>query len=300
MMINDISSKQNKPKYLKLLAAQRQLYSEAKFIQSIRLMLSVPLAIILSILALIIPNVSVYTALYGIFVTFFDIVLFSQQQKDIQEKAAKIQQQFDCDVLELDWNQFNIDNYIPIETIDEYSQKFQARNKEPKLLNWYAVEVKKLPIWKARVICQRSNVWWDAKLRRRYANYALILFFILLFVLFLLGIVGGLTTENFILTIVNPLAPALILTFRQYQEQKESATKLDNLFNNAESLFNELSQNNLNQQEIEEKSYRLQNQIYENRRCNPPIPDWFYKLSRDKNEELMNKGVESLIAKIKA
>lgn len=300
MIMNDISFKQNQLKSLKLLAAQRQLYSEAKFVQLISLILSVLLAIILSISALIVSKISVYVALYGIIITFVDIVFLSQEQQSKQEKAAKIQQQFDCDVLELDFNQLNTDNYIPIETIDEYYQKFKKKNDEQKLLNWYSIEVDKLPIWKARVICQRSNIWWDAKLRRRYAHYALILFFILLVVLFLLGIVGKLTTENFILTIVNPLAPALILTFRQYQDQKESATKLDNLFNNAESLFDELSKSHLNQQEIEEKSYRLQSQIYENRRCNPPIPDWFYEFSRDKNEELMNKGVETLIREIQA
>jgi hypothetical protein len=38
------------------------------------------------------------------------------------------------------------------------------------LKDWYPVSVGQLPIHEARLICQRSNIWWDAKQKLRYCN----------------------------------------------------------------------------------------------------------------------------------
>lgn len=41
------------------------------------------------------------------------------------------------------------------------------------LKDWYPKEVAALALPLARLVCQRANCWWDANLRRKYANWLL-------------------------------------------------------------------------------------------------------------------------------
>jgi hypothetical protein len=53
----------------------------------------------------------------------------------------------------------------------------------------------------------------------------------------LLGLVGGLTLEKFLLAVLAPLTPAFVLGLRQYTEHNEAAARLDKLRENAEILL---------------------------------------------------------------
>jgi hypothetical protein len=140
---------------------------------------------------------------------------------------------------------------------------------------------------------------WDAKLRRRYSKWIAITLSILTIIVFLIGLVGGLTIEKFLLAVLAPLIPAFVLGLRQYTEQNESATRLDRLREKAEKLLEKVISQRLTQQDFEIESYNLQSEIYDNRRYNPPlIFEWIYFRSRGEQEEQMSKGAESLVQEL--
>nr|WP_298920801.1 S-4TM family putative pore-forming effector [uncultured Nostoc sp.] len=210
--MNNIPQEQNTQQQLDKLAAQRQLYSDAKALQIISVVISVPLVIAWSISVAILPKMSVYAGLWGIIVTFLELLIFSRLQNSTQEKAAKIQQIFDCEVLQFNWLNLNCGIRIEPETIIDASTRF--KHKDPNystLKNWYAVSVGKLPIHEARIICQRSNIWWDAQLRRRYSKWVIFVLVTLSIIVFLIGLIGGLTLEKFLLAVLAPLTPAFVL-----------------------------------------------------------------------------------------
>src|SRR5205823_2713280 len=93
----------------------------------------------------------------------------------------------------------------------------------PPLTDWYAPVVSELPLDVGRVICQRTNCWWDSTQRRRYATWVLASVIIVTLLMVGLGFVGGLTVEKLFLAILLPLSPALILGVRQFSEQTEAA-----------------------------------------------------------------------------
>lgn len=155
-----------------------------------------------------------------------------------------------------------------------------------------------MPIHQARIICQRSNVWWDAKLRRRYSKWIVIILITLTIVVFLIGLVGGLNLEKFLLAVLAPLMPAFVLGLRQYAEHNEAANRLDRLRENAEILVQKAVSKKLTQQDLEMESYSFQTQIYDNRRHSPLIFDWLYSRLRSKDEEQMNKGAESIVLEL--
>jgi SMODS-associating 4TM effector domain len=291
--MNTIPQDQNTPGRLKLLAAQRQLYSEAKKLNALSIIISVPFAVVCSILVAILPGWTTSAALCGILVTLIDLLYLSQQQKSLQEKAAKIQQRFDCDVLQLNWSNFNCENEIEPETINDASNRYIAKNKNYSALeDWYSVNVDKLPIYQARIVCQRANVQWESQLRRRYSNGIATVLTLLAVIVSLIGLIGGWTIEKLLLAVIVPLLPAFLIGLRQYRENRDAAIKVERLRENAEALIRETIDKRLTQQELERKSYDLQAQIYDNRRRNLLIFDWIYSLPKNKDEESMNQSAE--------
>lgn len=293
--MNDISETQNTLESLDLLAAQRQLYSEAKRLHMISVIICVPLVIVWSILVALVPSLSAYAALWGIVVTALELLCLSRLQRMMQTKAARIQQLFDCKVLQFQWMNLNCGIRVEPETIIGAASRYKKNSSCFKLRDWYPVSIKVLPIHQARVICQRSNVWWDAQLRRRYARWIILVLAVLTLAVLLIGLVGGLTLEKLILAILIPLLPAFVFGIRQYIEHQEAADRLDRLREDSESLVQEVISGRYTSHDLEQKSYSLQTQIYDNRLRSPLILDWLYSQLRDENEEKMNRGAEVLV-----
>jgi hypothetical protein len=294
--MNTIPQEQLTHKQIERLAAQRQIYSDAKRIQVVLITLSVPCVIVLTLVAAVFPRFQVFVAFWGIIVTILDIVVFTPRQKLLQEKAAKIQQLFDCDVLQMDWFKLNSGNRPEPETVVEASSRHKRIDPNySKLQNWYPVSVGQLQIHLARLICQRTNCWWDAQLRRRYAVWGLVTIVGLTVLVFLVGLIGGLTLEKFFLVVLAPLIPAVVLGIRQYIEHTEAAARLDSLKESCEGLWSHAIRGRFTPQEVTEESYKLQNEIYDNRKRNPLIFNWIYRRLRKQQEEQMNRGAEELI-----
>lgn len=297
--MNNISQEQNTQRSLDLLAAQRQLYSDAKGLQMVSVIMSVPVVIAWSILVALFPPLAVYAALWGIIATLLELLFFSRLQKSTQEKAAKIQQIFDCEVLQFNWTSLNCGVRIEPEAIVDASNRYKCKKRNlAKLQNWYPTSVGKLPIHQARIICQRSNIWWDAQLRRRYSKWIVFVLFVLTIIVLLIGLIGGLTLEKFLLAVLAPLTPAFVFGLRQYTEHNEAAVRLDRLRENAEALVQEIINRRYTPQDLERESYSLQTQIFDNRRRSPLILDWLYSRLRNEDEEKMNKGAESLVQEL--
>lgn len=298
--MNNIPQKQNTLHQLERLAAQRQLYSDAKKIQSISVIFSIPLVVVWAMLVAVFSELKVYAAFWGIAITFLELFLLARLQRSLQEEAAKIQQLFDCDTLQLNWSNLNSGSRPDPETIIDASTKFKYKDPSYSTLeDWYPVSVRQLPIHQARIICQRSNIWWDAQLRRHYSSLLVIVLIALTIIVFLIGLIDGLTLEKFLLAILAPLIPAFVFGLRQYIEHNEAATRLDRLKEKFEVIWQQVINGKLTPQELERESYILQTQIHDNRRRNPLIFEWVYSHFKPKNEDQMNKGAEALIQELR-
>jgi hypothetical protein len=308
--MNTIYQKQNTTQNLKLLAAQRQLYSNAKDLQTTSILISIFVAIILPILSVRFPLSASYIALAGIVLTLTETLYSSRLRKCIQEKAANIQQIFDCSVLQFDWESLDCGNHIEPEIINDASDKYKRKYKRKysdyfkKLRNWYLVSVEQLtnfeqlPVYEARILCQRSNVGWDIQLRRRYCQWIFIIFVFLAIFAVLIGLIERFTIEKFLVVVIFPLLPASVIGLSQYLDNNEAATKLDFLKKDAETLFQQVKSGIYTVQDLEKESYSLQRKIYDHRRSSPLIPNWFYSIFRNEDDEKMNKTLNSLVQEL--
>jgi hypothetical protein len=294
-MPNTIPELQNSELQIKRLAAQRFMYSTAKRAQIAQLLLVIPGTILLSILGLFIPSLAPWQAIYGVLVLLVEAIL-DNWQKHLRKQAAKIQELFDCETLDLDWNVLEIGPKPDIETVIEGSNNYlRKRGNFDELVNWYPPVVGNLPIHLARLICQRTNLRWDFQLRRWFAQRALALTAIVILLLFVFSLWNQLSLERFVLSVLAPALPVFSWGFREYQKQTEVAEDLERLKSQVEEYWNDAIKARISIHQVEVKSRALQDEIYDLRKDSPLIFDAVYSYFRMKYELLASKGAEELV-----
>lgn len=299
LQMNDIVEKQNAEKQLRRLAAQRQLYSKAKDIFGGQLVLGGPIAFMCAITALAVPRVEGYVAACGIVITLLDLLWLEPWQRRLKEHAARIQEIFDCDVLQLSWNDIKVGKKPDAELVKEQADRYFKHVQKPlPLSNWYPTVVGALPIEMARIVCQRSNCWWDSNQRKHYATLVVATLAAICLSILVVGLIGGLTLEKFFLVIVAPLLPAVVIGIRQYSDQMEAAERLDKLKEHAEELWAAAIQPHT-EPDLATKSRFLQDEIFENRRKSPFVFDLIFRRLRNSYEDQMNYSAEALAAEAK-
>jgi hypothetical protein len=295
-MTNAIPQLQVAEQQLKRLAAQHQLYSCAKKILAWQIILSVVFVVMWSLIVLWIPALKVYAALWGVIAVLLDVTVFTPWQSSLKQKAAGIQELFDCDVLELPWQEIKAGSPPDLETVAEWSRLPAGVDYDTlRLRNWYPIEAGQAPLSIGRLICQRANCWWDAKLRRRYGLWMVGITALLFLFAVVVGLAGRVTLEQFLLAGLLPFLPVFVIGMRQFTEQRQTATRLDDLKKHAERLWREALSGTSADDELTRRSRTLQDEIYEQRRRNPLIFDWVYGRLRNEQEELMNRCAAELL-----
>ena len=299
--MNLIPEQQNQPAQLERIGSFRQLYFQAKRLLTLNTLLSVPLVIVWAFAVAIWPSLEVYAALWGIGVTLVGVLAIAPRQKELQTTAAKVQQLFDCELFQLDWTDFNIGTPPDPEIIHRSNRQYVQRVKNyNQLKDWYPPEIAPLPLALARLLCQRANCWWDAGLRRRYSAWLIAFLVVLSIAVLLIGFIGGLTLDKFLLAVVAPLSPAAILCITQSRENRQAAVTLDVLKDKVQDIWTNALQRGETPQVLYEQSIQLQGDIFNNRANSPLIFNWFYQRLRDDSQEAMNKGAGVLVREVMA
>lgn len=298
----NITQAQNEDGQLAMLAAQRQLYSSAKTIIGAQMILAGPIIVVATLAGIFNPDLKGYVALLGITVLVLDLALLSPFQKKLRGQGALVQEAFDTKVLDIAWNEIKVGNKPEPELIHEQVQKFGRQSLEwEKLKNWYPIDIQQLPARWGSIVCQRANVWWDSKLRRRYANTLLMVLILFAILLIWLAFSQNMKVADFVVTIVIPMVSLYKLGVSQFADHRDAADRLDKLKGHADKLWLEAI-NGASLAELKAKSRLLQDEIYDGRKKNPPVFDFIFRMFRDAHEQQMNKGASVLIqeAKVKA
>ncbi len=297
--MNQITTIQNSEQQLERLAAQRELYSSAKRRFNLQLIGNLLIPISLSLVAAFIGNFSVYTALYGIVFFIIDTILIEPIIKDRKAKAAKIQELFDSDVLEISKSPFKTADDITVEEVlTHYNAHKKIESNIEKIRDWFNVDLTGLDVSIARLICQRVNYSWDCRLRTSYGKILKVIIVILPIIIFIVGVFVPLTLEQVAL-ILSGLLPVFRFLTKQYQENKDSSEKLNKLNSFFNKIWERILRNEVDKTELDEIARKIQDEIYDNRVRSPLIPDSYYWIYRPDDESLMTKTAETLVLEFK-
>jgi len=293
--MNNINTKQNEQKQLEKLAAQREIYSYAKRLYVLQICLTVLVPILLFIISSIWSDVLIYSALFGVVIFIMDGIMLQPIIKGLKLKAAKIQELFDCEVLELETSPLKIVNDIAVEEVLlNYNAHNKIKTNIEKIRDWYPTNIKALPISIARIICQRANCWWDSKLRIRYSNFLKYFGLAVFIILFIYAFISKVDLMTFTLYL-SGLIPFFQFCNKECIEHREAALRLNELVKYSQDIWEYALENSEDYYRLKLNSRRLQDEIYEHRCKSPLILDRFYNLFRDQNEILMNRTSEILI-----
>ena len=294
-----IIRKQEQLENIALLAAQRNLYSRAKNIIGLQMVFSVPIAFCAAVTTIVWPEFKGYVALWGILIVVFDLFVFTPWVKKLRDSAARVQELFDTQVLGLDWNEISVGRRPEPELIHEEAQKHGLEEEKiADLRKWYPIIIEKVPEIFGVIISQRSNVWWDARMRKKYSLFIRIVLVCIALGLIVYGLYEKKDMFEFLAYIVAPLASTYVFGYRQMTEHSDAAERLDKLQGLSEKIWlDALAGKEATAMKL--KCRTLQDQIFDHRKKTPPIFDFLFRWFRDGNETLMNKGAETLVAEVR-
>lgn len=296
--MNKINILQNEQKQIEKLAAQRELYSSAKNMHLFQIIITVLIPIILSVISVYDSDIASYAAAFGLFAAIFDMLIIENVIKNRQEKAAKIQELFDCAVLSLIPSPLKKSKEVAIEEILFFYEKHKKNPKNIDILkDWYPKNIGHLPLHIARIICQRENCWWDSKLRERYIKIINgLALFILVGLLFFAQWKDIKFTD--IIYIGSAILPFFQFCIKQNNDHKTSKQRLNELVLFAKDLWDNALEKSKSEEVITESSRRLQDEIFEHRSNSPLILDIFYNNSKNKDENLVMRSTEILLEEV--
>lgn len=277
-MSNGISSRQNEEQSIAMLAAQRQLYNDAKAVDGITTALSVWIPFVLSILLLFIKQGSQleYASYIVSIVSMMISIYFDTVIKRKKEMAASIQQKFDIYVYQMPWNDRlfgknkNLNNEIA-----RHSKKIlsDAEQKSP-LNDWYTSAVDEKELNQGILACQKENHWWDVGLRKRYRCACVLATIVLVVVVFGMGIVRNEDIAKLVwrIAFVGPMIEWFRDTVKQLNADIENLQEIDEMVNDsAPKTMDDLQD--------------IQKRIYEHRKGCFTIPNFFYQIFKKNDED---------------
>ena len=294
-MANNIVELQNRPENIKMLKAMRHLYSKVGKLTKYYFIFCVLFPIVISFAKPFISSED-YQVLFHFMIAYNLLSLMAGLWLECKIKkervlAAKIQQQFDCNVFELQWNRYTFGAQPSLEDINSNAKS----SNDEDFLNWYDRDVDIVDRMLAVIICQRINLTYDVALRKKFLCSLTIISIIILIII--LGIAfyedEGLRTT--IVFVAVPLIPVIRWFFSTRKANSDNIEKCERIKKIIDDYLEEYRNNGIVFSDID--LCEIQNCIYDHRKTAFKIPDFIYNKMRSKQEEATHITVGELITR---
>lgn len=291
--MNGIAELQNQPQFLEKLSASNRLYDQSVGVAYIQFIIAVIIAIVFPILSNYFPAyqgwLTIGTLLYFIVQVFYLHEWEGRRRHD----ATVLQEIFDTELFSLPWNEVIAGERMTDEQLKKYLRKNKNLDKEENL-NWYPPAVAEVSLPMARIMCQRSSVWWNSRLRRTCAQ--IIMGLNIVIIVALLWIYRNAPAGSFSnhLVLFLPLFEILITTAFSYRKSANRMHRLRVILDNFLKKYLEDKQ----YQVPEDTSRAIQDEIFRNRASARPTPRFIYAMLLARYKKTMNLSAEEYIAKL--
>lgn len=287
----NIARTQNTSKALRLLLAQRRLYSRAKRWAFLRTIGISVIAIAAPILTAAYPKSAVVVGAVAAAWIFLARTVFVTVERQYSAKGAEVQEQFDLLVFSMPQLALRSPRVAPEEVSDlvgSQAETDRAVNDE-HLLDWYPVD-SRLDGAHTVAIAQRANAAYSERLLSANANVWLMVTVLWSCVAVVVGVVLGLGFADFLLGVALPLLPALLDVYEQWRATKRAGRERRAIADGIEKVIRREGGRSLRGKDL----LVWQDQLYGLRRKAPQVPNLVYKRARRTNELAMNAAAAEL------
>jgi SMODS-associating 4TM effector domain len=269
-----------------MLAAQRQLYIEAKKWRRWRASAVTAVAVTGACTTILAPGLLRFFGPLGA-IAAVGQWLASLIEKQRIKTAATVQEQFDTEVLQLAWNS-TLGSKADPEDVAAASSRFQGERS--KLSDWYNVPdglTRPLDV----LLCQRTNLRWDAALRRSYAKVIIAGAVGLLLAVVVSSLLRELAGATLALALLSTSPAMLFATDAVLTHRGHAASQLD-LKRRVEAAWETALARSSRVRATDLRA--IQDGIYRLRSVGSPVPDRFYWRRRDQFEHEAKVASQSM------
>ena len=279
----DMASRQNRPNAVRLLLAQRHLYSRSKVFLAIRWFGMVVIGLGAPFVSVVRPEFAVTAGAIAGAWLFLGRTLLIYLQQRIARQAAAIQEQFDFYVFGMpsSIDRSSLPSREDIERIVGPANKLDSGAIKEKLYDWYPID-DSVDALETVAVCQRANVSYADRLLRTTRNFWGIVTTAWLLTLVVASSLIGLPLSTFLVGVMLPVLPAfldvaqfVLALSRAAQERRDVAQSIERKIRGAA-------------RPIETEDLLIwQERIHGLRQVTPDVPNFVYWLGRKSNERAM-------------
>lgn len=288
-----MAERQNDDEALRLLLAQRRLYSRAKWWQNIRWIGLLFLGVAAPFISVLLPGSAVVIgAVTGLWL-FVGRTALAWIEERTMTSAAAIQEALDLYIFEMPATvrRTSMPSLEDIAELTGATEGLRTAAESEKLLDWYPI-VADHPGAESVAIAQRANASYTGRLTRTAVWVWAGLTLVWLILLIVWSAASSLSFGAILLGVIFPVLPAALDVVEYLLSTWRAAQDRDDLANTIQSRIQD--GNPILAQEL----VSWQVQMYDLRRTTPQVPDWLYKLTRNKNEAAMHTAADELRRKM--
>lgn len=288
---SQINDAQNDDANLRLLLAQRRLYSRAKVWANVR-------GFGLGIVAIASPLVvaawpDAATAAASVAAGWFALnrLVFRPAERRAATPAATIQEQFDTRIFSMPTIAVRDPQVLP-EEVTRLAGKRKGRRKAystERLRNWYPINLQ-VDGRVAIAIAQPGNLAYTQELLRRSANLWIGLLAAWAVLAVAIGLAADFSLESFLLAIVLPILPPFLDAADEWQRVRAASKERRALTLEIQDAIANDPKNPISPDQL----IGWQSQLFSLRRDTPLVPDWLYGVLRSGIEREMSDAAEDL------
>lgn len=292
----EMQVRQNEIDALRLLVAQRRLYSRAKRWLGLRWIGTMLLGIAAPVVSVLWPSLAVAASAVAGAWLFLGRTVLMYRQTAITSQAAAVQEQFDFVVFGMPdrAKRTTLPKLEEIAAIAGPDKEIRQIATAENLIDWYPIDAKSTDGTTAIAIAQRANASYSDSLLKTTATAWSVVVTTWIIVLPVISLMTGLTLAEFLLGVVFPVLPAFLDAVQYVTGVRRSADERADLGDEIEDHLTS-RRGPVTSQDL----LVWQARLFELRRSAPEVPDFIYELKRKKNERAMNTAARQLSDKAK-
>jgi len=288
-------NEQNSEKSLLYLAAQDQIYAEVKT-KVWLIYLSAGIPFLALFLRPFFPQMDTFLMISGLVGAIISVTT-DQVLKNRIKTAARIQEEVDTDVFQMDWNKSIADSKVNrAEVIAEAGSCRLPSNRLP----WYSAVIGTTPdlTWQV-LLCQRENAAWDWQAKKYMARRLEIIFWVVIVIAVGIGLFSknsdGLSLSMFdwTKTIVPPALGLVIATWKIWRAFLSVGKE-------REKLTTEIEEDLRAKKTVDTTRLRgYQDRIFKTRTENCFMPDWLHRKLQKGFQEQTTQATKMFVEELK-
>jgi hypothetical protein len=223
-------------------------------------------------------------------------LILDGHERSLHRDAVRIQEEFDTRIFGLEWNKGLAGEAVLASDVRRYAADFSGEANEVD--TWF-VDTTGVPKWIAALIRQWQGAAWAKDDHRRFSILLAGGVGCLIALTVTVGLITDLTLADYLAALALPILP-VILSLQEmrsrHRNQVDERGRAEALINSALIRIRVSSEADATERE----SRQVQDALYLSRLTGGRIPQWLYKMFREKNVRAIDAAASQLAAEFRA